>query len=34
MEFWRNMVGLLEDVVEENFTKRFHLGTLGKFEPW
>jgi hypothetical protein len=29
---WRNMVGLLENVLEENFTKRFHLGRLGTFE--
>jgi hypothetical protein len=28
------MVGLLEDVLEENFTKRFHFGRLGTFEAW
>jgi hypothetical protein len=28
------MVGLLEDVLEENFTKRFHFVRLGTFEAW
>ena len=28
------MVGLLEDVLEENFTKRFHFGRFGTFEAW
>jgi hypothetical protein len=28
------MAGLLEDVLEENFTKRFHFVRHGTFEAW
>jgi len=28
------MVGLLEDVLEAHFTKRFHLGRFGTFDTW
>jgi len=28
------MVVLLEDVLEENFTKRFHFVRIGTFEAW